>query len=91
MCIGVHEMGRKFGPYRKNLTDKIIKELKKHPNGIWIRELARILKEPVTTVHKYVSKTEHGYPGEFIEIVEKLPRKLGGHKKIKLKDMCRCS
>lgn len=62
-----------------------MKELKKHPSGIWIRELARKLKEPVTTVHKYVTETEHGYPGKFIEVIEKLPKKLGGHKKIKWK------
>lgn len=78
-------MSRKAGPYRKDLVDKIMRELKKHPKGIWIRELSRILNEPLTTVHKYVNEVESGYPGKFVEIVEELPPKLGGHKKIKLK------
>lgn len=78
-------MGRRFGPHRKDLVIKIIKELKKYPEGIWIRELARKLREPVTTVHKYVTETNFGYPGEFIEVLEELPQKLGGHKKIRLR------
>lgn len=73
------------GPCRKDLVNKILKKLREHSEGIWIRELARELREPVTTVHKYVTETEDGYPGQFIEIIESLPQKLGGHKKIKLK------
>lgn len=78
-------MSRIKGPYRKDLVNKVLNKLRKYPEGIWIRELARKLREPVTTVHKYITETEDGYPGQFIEIIESLPRKLGGHKKIKLK------
>lgn len=73
------------GPKRPELVKKILMELKKHPDGIWGNKLARIIKEPRATVHKYVTTTEHGYPGEQIEIVKKLPAELGGHIMIRLK------
>ncbi len=73
------------GPQRQELIKKILNEVAKHSEGIWIRKLARILNEPVTTVHKYVTIAEHGYPGEKIEIIEELPAERGGHKIIRLK------
>lgn len=73
------------GPRRRDLVKRIFKELEKHSEGIWIRKLARILDEPVMTVHKYVTRNGNGYPGEKIEIVQKLPQELGGHVMIKLK------
>lgn len=73
---GVH-MRRKI-----ELTDEIIKEVKKHKNGIWIRKLARNLKEPVSTIHKYVTLKD--YAGKYLK-VKKMPQELGGHLIIKLK------
>lgn len=73
------------GPQRPELTRKILKELTKHPEGIWIRKLARILNEPLMTVHRYVTLKEKGYPGERIDLVKQLPQELGGHIMIRLK------
>lgn len=73
------------GPKRPELVKKILKELEKRPNGIWINKLARILREPRATIHKYVTTDEYGYPGEKIEIVKQLPQELGGHIMIRLK------
>lgn len=73
------------GPKRPELVKKILKELNRHPEGIWSNKLARIIKEPRSTVHKYVTTSEHGYPGERIEIISELPRELGGHIMIRLK------
>jgi len=73
------------GPKRPELVKKILKELSKHPEGIWSNKLARIIKEPRATVHKYVTTTGHGYPGEKIEIVKELSQELGGHIMIRLK------
>jgi len=73
------------GPKRPDLVKKILKELAKHPDGIWSNKLARIIKGPRATVHKYVTTTEHGYPGEKIEIVKELPTEMGGNIIIRLK------
>lgn len=73
------------GPKRPELVKKILKELSKHPEGIWSNKLARIIKEPRATVHKYVTTAEYGYPGEKTEIVKELPQELGGHIMIRLK------
>lgn len=73
------------GPKNKKLAGKILKEMKKHPKGIWIRKLARNLKAPISTVHRYVTTKKHGYPGEKIEIVEKLPTERGGNIILRLK------
>ncbi|MDI6806261.1 MAG: hypothetical protein QMD14_00395 [Candidatus Aenigmarchaeota archaeon] len=73
------------GPKRLKLVEKILKELSKHPKGIWINKLARIIKEPRATVYKYVTTKKHGYPGEKIEIVEMLPSERGGNIIIRLK------
>lgn len=73
------------GPQRQELVKKILKELRKYPKGIWIRKLARELRAPISTVHKYVTTQEKGYPGEKIEIVKQLPAELGGHIMIRLK------
>lgn len=73
------------GPQRQDLVKKILNEVAKHPNGIWIRKLARILNEPVMTVHKYVTTDERGYPGEKIEIADELPTERGGNIIIRLK------
>lgn len=87
-CVQVYTM---TGPRRPELVKKILRELRKHPEGIWIRKLARNLGEPVMTVHKYVTREDSGYPGKFIEIVQELPTERGGNtiirlKKIKMKD-----
>jgi len=73
------------GPKRPELVKKILKELIRHPEGIWSNKLARMIKEPRATVHKYVTTTEHGYPGEGIEIIKELPQELGGNIMIRLK------
>lgn len=73
------------GPQKSKLTKKIIEKLKKHPNGIWIRKLAREIGEPVSTVYKYVTIKKEGYPSNEIEIAKQLPRELGGHIMIRLK------
>lgn len=85
MWIGVYSMVGVKGPKRPELVKKILKELTKHPEGIWSNKLARIIKEPRATVHKYVTTPEHGYPGERIEIIKRLPQELGGHIMIRLK------
>ncbi len=73
------------GPKRPELVKKIFKELIKHPEGIWSNKLARIIKEPKATVHKYVTTSKYGYPGEKIEIIKELPQELGGRIMIRLK------
>jgi DNA invertase Pin-like site-specific DNA recombinase len=78
-------MVRKKGPERIDLVKKVIAELSKHPEGIWIRELARMLDEPTMTVYKYITTCSHGYPGEKIEIARKMPKKLGGNLMVRLK------
>ncbi len=82
ICTGVHVL---TGPRRKDLVKKILKELRRYPQGIWIRKLARILDELLMTVHKYVTVNEKGYPGEQVEVVNQLPPELGGHIMIRLK------
>ncbi len=72
------------GPTRIKLSDKILEELKKHPEGIWVRKLARILNEPVMTVYKYVTRDD--YLGRYL-ITTKLPKEEGGHLMIKLKGL----
>ena len=69
-------------PLKPELVKKIIKEVGKHQDGIWIRKLARILKEPVMSVHKYVNRED--YCGKYL-ILEKRKQELGGHLIIKLK------
>lgn len=73
------------GPQKPRLSGKILRKLAKHPEGIWIRKLARELSEPISTVHKYVTTDERGYPGEQIEIMKQLPAELGGNIMIRLK------
>lgn len=73
------------GPQKPKLVKKILTELGKYPEGIWIRKLARELNAPISTVHKYVTTEERGYPGEQIEIVKELPAELGGNIMIRLK------
>ncbi len=70
------------GPERWELSEKILEELKKHPEGLWVRKLARLLDEPVMTVHKYVTK--EGYLKRYLK-VKKLPKEEGGHLMIKIK------
>jgi hypothetical protein len=74
------------GPQKPKLVHKILNELREYPEGIWLRKLARELNEPISTVHKYVTTEESGYPSEQIEIVKKLPPELGGNIMIKLKE-----
>jgi len=74
------------GPQNKKLVEKILKELNKNQEGVWIRKLARKLNAPKSTVHKYVTTEENGYPGEKIKIIKQLPQELGGHIMIKLKN-----
>jgi len=78
-------LGKNKGPESKDLVKKILRKLEDHSEGIWIRKLARELKEPFPTVHKYVTTEENGYPGEKIKIIKQLPQELGGHIMIKLK------
>lgn len=73
------------GPQKQKLVKGILQQLEKYPKGIWIRKLARELNQPLSTVHKYVTTAEHGYPGEKIKIIKKLPTELGGNIMIKLK------
>jgi len=42
-------------PIDQNKLNKIIKILKKHPQGIWIRELARKTKLDKSLVSRYVN------------------------------------
>ena len=73
------------GPQKPKLVKEITEELSRYPQGIWIRKLARILDEPVSTVHKYVTTDKEGYPGGKIKIIKQLPQELGGHIIIRLK------
>ncbi len=70
------------GPRKKELAKRILQQLRKHPRGIWVRKLARELKEPVMTVHKYITRQD--YLGKAIK-VKKLPKELGGHVMLTLK------
>lgn len=48
-------MGRRAGPSNKKILE--IKQcLKKHSNGIWIREIARQTGISKSTVHRYISQ-----------------------------------
>lgn len=67
-------------PARKDVIKKILKELNANPKGLWIRKLARMIKEPVPTVYKYITRPD--YVGRFV-LIEKLPKELGGHMMIK--------
>jgi len=69
-------------PAKPELVNKILKEVGKHPNGVWIRKLSRILKEPTMTIHKYVNRKD--YCGKYL-VIEKKSQELGGHLMIKLK------
>lgn len=69
------------------MVERILEELKSYPEGIWIRKLARVLNEPVMTIHKYVTRVDNGYPGGKIQIIERLSQELGGHLKIKPRDI----
>lgn len=82
---GVQVMVRTKGPGRPKLAEKILRELAKHPKGIWMRKLARNIKEPTATVHRYVTIDKDGYPGEKIEIVKRLPTERGGNIILRLK------
>ena len=70
-------------PAKPELVKSILKEVKRHPDGIWIRKLARNLKEPVMTIHKYVSRDD--YARKHLKI-ERRPQDLGGHLMIKSKE-----
>lgn len=70
-------------PMKPELVKRIIKEVGKHPKGIWIRKLARALREPVMTIHKYVNRED--YCGKYL-ILERRKQELGGHLIIKLKE-----
>jgi len=72
----------KEGPGKPELIKKILNELKNHPKGIWIRKLARVLNEPVMTIHKYINRED--YAGRFVK-TELRSHELGGHLIIKLK------
>ena len=69
-------------PLKPELVKKIIKEVGKYPNGIWIRKLARVLKEPVMTIHKYINRED--YCGKYL-VFKRRKQELGGHLMIKLK------
>lgn len=72
----------KKGPAKPDLIKRILNELKKYPEGLWIRKLARILNTPTMTIYKYITRKD--YVGKYIEI-ERKPKELGGHVMIKLK------
>ncbi len=71
----------KKGPAKKDVTKKILRVLQDNPKGIWIRKLARQIKEPLATVYKYVKRQD--FAGQYI-IAEKFPKELGGHTMLKL-------
>ncbi|MBI2675256.1 MAG: hypothetical protein HYX24_02265 [Candidatus Aenigmarchaeota archaeon] len=71
----------KKGPVKKEIIKKILKLLNDNPKGVWLRKLAREIKEPLPTVNKYVKRPD--YAGQYI-IVEKFPKELGGHLMLKL-------
>jgi len=69
-------------PAKPELVEKILNEIKKNPNGIWIRKLSRNLSEPLATIYKYMLRKD--YCGKYV-IVEKYSKELGGHLMVKLK------
>ncbi|MBU0899135.1 MAG: hypothetical protein KKB03_01770 [Nanoarchaeota archaeon] len=69
-------------PVKPELIEKILNEIKKNPDGIWIRKLSRKLNEPLATVYKYVLRED--YCGKYIT-TEKSPQELGGHLMVKIK------
>ena len=48
-------MGRWKGP-DENKVRKILEVLRKNPQGLWIREIARQSKLSTTTTHRYLRK-----------------------------------
>jgi len=48
-------MGRKKGS-DKNKIRKILKVLKRNPQGLWIREIARQAGMSKSTTHRYITK-----------------------------------
>lgn len=48
-------MGRKKGP-DEDKVKKILEVLRKNPQGLWIREIARQAKLSTTTTHRYLTK-----------------------------------
>lgn len=69
-------------PLKRGLVKKILDELKRNSECIWIRKLSRNLNEPVATVYKYVIRDD--YCGKYVTI-ERRSQELGGHLMIKLK------
>lgn len=69
-------------PTKPELIDKILKEIKRNPKGIWIRKLSRNTGEPLATVYKYITRED--YCGKHIT-TNKIPKELGGHLFVKLK------
>lgn len=79
-------MGRHAGPDRKKLL-KIKRILKKNPQGLWIREIARKAKLDKTTVSRYLNsymkmdiRQISVFPYDLVKIV-KLKRKVKKKKK----------
>lgn len=48
-------MGRRKGPDEEKIK-KILEVLKRNPQGLWIREIARQAKLSKTTVHRYLTE-----------------------------------
>lgn len=67
-------------PARPELIKRILNEVKKNPNGIWIRKISRNLNEPLATIYKYILRED--YCGKYI-ITKKSPQELGGHLMVK--------
>lgn len=70
--------GRKAGPDTRKL-DLILDILKKYPQGIWVRELARQCNLDKSTVSLYLNKhlkdkiqdlTDHGLPVRMVKLKE---------------------
>jgi len=57
-------MGRKKGP-DENKIKKIIEVLKKNPQGLWIREIARQARLSKTTTHRYITE----FMEDLVEVV----------------------
>lgn len=78
-CV-LYMMGRHAGPERKKIL-KIKRILKKNPQGLWVREIARKTKLDKTTVSRYLNtymrldiRQTSAFPYDLVKMV-KLKRK----------------
>lgn len=74
-----------IGAQRPELTKKILDEVARRPEGVWLRKLARAIDEPVATVHRYLTVDREGYAGARVVLSRPAPKEEGGHVLVRLR------